>query len=179
MFEKGTTHKLKPKSLQPLTLPLDLAALTLDPKLLVHNSTVYLNLHYQSSPLLTYSLSWPPRKLLPKREHWPEAISPHIVELPPSNPPSLPPALSDSQDDSNYKAPPGDLATTLTLLAQSLSIPKKSSGQTKVHELVVFNGSDTCKLQPFLVLCTLNFRDCCWDALKYPLLCIYVSLTVY
>ena len=31
---------------------------------------------------------------------------------------------------------------------------------TKVHEPDVFDGLDTCKLQPSLVQCTLNFRDC-------------------
>ena len=57
------------------------------------------------------------------------------------------------------EAPTSDLATTLTHLAQSLSTPKKSSDWTKVWELDVFNGSDTHKLQPFLVQCTLNFRN--------------------
>ena len=39
MFGKGTTHKLKPKSLQPLTLPSDLATLMLDSKQLVQYIT--------------------------------------------------------------------------------------------------------------------------------------------
>ena len=80
-----------------------------------------------------------------------------IVELQLSNPPS--PGSSDLGDGSDYEAPPSDLAATLTLLAHSLSTPKKSSDWTKVHELDVFNGSDTHKLQAFLVQCTLNFRN--------------------
>ena len=31
--------------------------------------------------------------------------------------------------------------------------------RTKVHELDDFDGSDICKLQPFLVQCTLNFHN--------------------
>ena len=45
------------------------------------------------------------------------------------------------------------------LLTQSLLSPKKSTAQTKVREPDVFNGSDTRKLQPFLVQCTLNFHN--------------------
>ena len=60
------------------------------------------------------------------------------------------------QVDSN-EAQPANLATAITLLSKSLSSPKKSAAWTKVHELDVFDGSDTRKLQPFLVHCTLNF----------------------
>ena len=63
-------------------------------------------------------------------------------------------------EGSYYEAPTGDLAAALTLLAQSLSTPKKNSEWTKVQEPDVFDSSDTCKLQPFLVQCTLNFRNC-------------------
>ena len=66
-----------------------------------------------------------------------------------SNP--LSPGSSNSGEGSYYEAPTGDLAATLTLLAQSLSAPKKNSEQTKVWEPDVFDGSDTHKLQPFLV----------------------------
>ena len=83
--------------------------------------------------------------------------SPCIVELPPSNPPS--PGSSNLGEGSYYEAPTGDLATALTLLAQSLSAPKKNSERTKVQEPDVFDGLDTHKLQPFLVQCTLNFRN--------------------
>ena len=83
--------------------------------------------------------------------------SPHIVELPPSNPPS--PGSFNSGEGSYYEAPTGNLATALTLLAQSLSAPKKNSEWTKVREPDVFDGLDTHKLQPFLVQCTLNFRN--------------------
>ena len=81
----------------------------------------------------------------------------HIVELPPSDLPS--PGSSNSGEGSYYEAPTSDLATTLTLLAQSLSTPKKNSEWTKVREPDVFDGSDTRKRQPFLVQCTLNFRN--------------------
>ena len=62
-------------------------------------------------------------------------------------------------EGSYYEAPTGDLATALTLLAQSLSAPKKNSARTKVQEPDVFDGLDTHKSQPFLVQCTLNFRN--------------------
>ena len=75
-----------------------------------------------------------------------------IVELPPSPPPGL----TSLQVDSN-EAQPANLATAVMLLSKSLLSPKKSAMRTKVCELDVFNGSDTCKLQPFLVQCTLNF----------------------
>ena len=84
--------------------------------------------------------------------------SPCIIELPPSDPPS--PGSSNSGEGSYYEAPTGNLAAALTLLAQSLSAPKTTSKWTKVWELDVFDGLDTCKLQPFLVQCTLNFRNC-------------------
>ena len=80
-----------------------------------------------------------------------------IIELPPSNP--LSPGSSNSGKGSYYEAPTGELAAALTLLAQSLSTPKKNSEWTKVREPDVFDGLDTCKLQPFLVQCTLNFRN--------------------
>ena len=95
MFGKGATHKLKPKSLQSLTL-------TLDSEPLVSVQTVYLNLHFHLSPLLTYSLSCPQRKpQLPKRELQLEAESP--CALLNYHHPILSPGLSDSGDDPNYK----------------------------------------------------------------------------
>ena len=83
--------------------------------------------------------------------------SPCIIELPPSNP--LSPGSSNSGEGSYYEAPTGDLAAALTLLAQSLSTPKKNSKWTKVQEPDVFDSLDTHKLQPFLVQCPLNFRN--------------------
>ena len=77
-----------------------------------------------------------------------------IVELPPSPPPGS----TSPQIDFN-EAQHTDLAAAITLLTQSLSSPKKSTARTKIHEPDVFNGSDTHKLQPFLVQCTLNFRN--------------------
>ena len=55
------------------------------------------------------------------------------------------------------EAQPADLTAAITLLTQSLSSPKKSAARTKVREPDVFDRSDTRKLQPFLVQCTLNF----------------------
>ena len=60
---------------------------------------------------------------------------------------------ADSDD-----ALPTNLAAAINLLAEILSSLKMSSMQTKVHELDVFDGSDTCKLQLFLAQCTLNFQ---------------------
>ena len=65
-----------------------------------------------------------------------------IVELPPSPPPGSTSLQVDSDE-----AQPADLAAAITLLTKSLS------------SLDVFNRSNTCKLQPFLVQCTLNFRN--------------------
>ena len=101
----------------------------------------------------------PPKKAMTTKrgtqaEGW---TSSRIVELPPSNPPS--PGSSNSGEGSYYEAPTGDLTTALTLLAQSLSTPKKNSEWTKVWEPDVFDGLNTHKLQPFLVQCTLNFRN--------------------
>ena len=76
------------------------------------------------------------------------------VELPPSPTPGSMGLQADSDN-----APPTNLATAINLLAKNLSSPKKSSTWTKVHKLDVFDGSDTCKLQPFLAQCTLNFWD--------------------
>jgi Domain of unknown function (DUF4939) len=55
--------------------------------------------------------------------------------------------------------PDSELTQVLTLLANSIGAPKVSKVWTKVHEPDPFNGSDTCKLQPFLVQCQLNFCD--------------------
>ena len=55
---------------------------------------------------------------------------------------------------------PANLAAAINALAKSLSTLKKSCMQTKVCELDVFDRYDTCKIQPFLVQYTLNFRNC-------------------
>ena len=78
--------------------------------------------------------------------------NPCAVELPPSPTPGSMGLKADSDN-----ALPTNLAAAINLLAKSLSSLKKSSIQTKVHKLNVFNKSDTCKLQPFLAQCTLNF----------------------
>ena len=77
-----------------------------------------------------------------------------IIELPPSPPPGL----TSPQVDFN-EAQPADLTAAITLLTQSLSSPKKSTTWIKVCKLDVFDRSDTDKLQPFLVQCTLNFHN--------------------
>ena len=58
------------------------------------------------------------------------------------------------------EAQPADLATAIMLLSKSLLSPKKSTMWIKVCEPDVFDRSDTRKLQPFLVQCTLNFCNC-------------------
>ena len=58
------------------------------------------------------------------------------------------------------EAQPANLTAPITLLTQSLSSPKKSAAWTKVRDLDVFDGSDTHKLQLFLIQCTLNFCNC-------------------
>ena len=110
--------------------------------------------------LTTYLLTVMPSKKATTTKKGTQAkgqTSLHIVELLPSNPPS--PGSSNSGEGSYYEAPTSNLAATLTLLAQSLSAPKKNSKWTKVQEPDVIDSSDTCKLQPFLVQCTLNFRN--------------------
>jgi Ty3 transposon capsid-like protein len=52
-----------------------------------------------------------------------------------------------------------ELTQALTLLANSIGAPKVSKARTKVREPDPFDGSDTRKLQPFLVQCQLNFHD--------------------
>jgi hypothetical protein len=52
-----------------------------------------------------------------------------------------------------------NLAEAITLLAGSLGAPKQSSARTKTREPDTFDGSDSRKLQPFLLQCHLNFRD--------------------
>jgi hypothetical protein len=69
--------------------------------------------------------------------------SPPLESIPKETPPPL-----DSE-----------LAWALTLLANFIGAPKVSKVWTKVHEPDPFDGSDTCKLQPFLVQCQLNFHD--------------------
>ena len=89
-----------------------------------------------------------------------QTTPPQIVELPPTRPTTPPPNPSTSSNvDSDSGPPTADLAAAISALAQSLSSPKKSPTRTKVRKPDVFDGTDTRKLQPFLVLCTLNFRD--------------------
>ena len=91
----------------------------------------------------------PPKKTTTAKKgtHAKGWTSPHIVELPLSNP--LSPGSSNLGEGSYYEAPTSDLATTLTLLAQSLSTLKKTFKWTKVWEPDVFDSLDTQKLQPF------------------------------
>ena len=57
-----------------------------------------------------------------------------------------------------YDALP-DLTKAFGQLADSLNNARKPSVQAQVREPDRFDGSDTCKLQPFLTQCLLNFRD--------------------
>jgi hypothetical protein len=50
-----------------------------------------------------------------------------------------------------------NLVEAITLLAGSLGAPKCSSARTKTREPDTFDGSDSRKLQPFLLQCHLNF----------------------
>jgi hypothetical protein len=52
-----------------------------------------------------------------------------------------------------------NLAEAITLLDGSLGAPKQSSARTKTREPDTFDGSDSRKLQPFLLQCHLNFWD--------------------
>ena len=58
------------------------------------------------------------------------------------------------------------MATTLTLLDQSLSALKKSSDQTKVQELDVFNGLDTCNVKVTFALSYLKGTGLDWFELS-------------
>ena len=79
-------------------------------------------------------------------EHNPNQTPPNIFLA--LNPPRM--SLTNSNNVPN-------LAEAITMLANNLSSPKKSLPQTKVQEPDTFDGSDSCKLQPFLVQCNLNF----------------------
>jgi hypothetical protein len=65
----------------------------------------------------------------------------------------------ESIPEETLPPPDSELARALTLLANSIGAPKVSKARTKVHEPDPFDGSDTHKLQLFLVQCQLNFRD--------------------
>ena len=58
----------------------------------------------------------------------------------------------------SYNALP-NLAKAFSQLTNSLNNTRKPSVQAQVRQPDQFNGSDTCKLQPFLTQCLLNFRD--------------------
>ena len=58
-----------------------------------------------------------------------------------------------------YDALP-DLTKAFGQLADSLNNTRKPSVQAQVREPDQFDRSDTCKLQPFLTQCLLNFCDC-------------------
>jgi Domain of unknown function (DUF4939) len=98
----------------------------------------------------------PPRTRSGAHFKEPEDIDSPVPPLEPLEEPTPDPPepIPDSPEH-----PPADLAQAITLLANSLSTPKKSSAQTKVREPDTFDGSDTRKLQSFLVQCALNFRD--------------------
>src|SRR3979490_78748 len=79
------------------------------------------------------------------------------------NHPQSPPNLFAAPNPQRMSTTPSNdvpnLAEAIAMLANNLSSPKKSSPRTKVCEPDTFDGSDSRKLQPFLVQCNLNFRD--------------------
>ena len=66
--------------------------------------------------------------------------------------------LTETTPSIPYNALP-NLAKAFGQLADSLNNTRKPSVQARVREPDQFDGSDTCKLQPFLTQCLLNFRD--------------------
>ena len=70
-----------------------------------------------------------------------------VGPVPPETTPSMP-----------HDALP-DLAKAFGQLADSLNNTRKPSIQARVREPDQFDGSDTCKLQPFLTQCLLNFHN--------------------
>jgi Domain of unknown function (DUF4939) len=65
----------------------------------------------------------------------------------------------ESVPEETLPPPDSELAQALTLLANSIGALKVSKARTKVCEPDPFDGSDTRKLQLFLVQCQLNFCD--------------------
>jgi len=91
---------------------------------------------------------------------WARTIS-LIPEPDTSDQPSLGPHQSLSnpfQKSSPTSSQTLNLAEATTLLANNIKSPKKISS-TKIQESNPFDGSDSCKLQPFFIQCTLNFWD--------------------
>ena len=84
--------------------------------------------------------------------------TPHPDPVPETTP-TIPQVPADQHTETSVEPSVPDLASTLFKLADSISSPKTSSGRTKVHEPITFDGSDAWKLQPFIVQCTLNFCD--------------------
>src|SRR3979490_2361094 len=79
------------------------------------------------------------------------------------NHPQFPPNLFTAPNPQRMSMTPlndvPNLAEAITMLANNLSSPKKSSPWTKVREPDTFDGSNSRKLQPFLVQCNLNLCD--------------------
>jgi Domain of unknown function (DUF4939) len=73
------------------------------------------------------------------------------------NPEGSPPLQSVPKE--TPPPPDSELVRALTLLANSIGAPKVSKARTKVRKPDPFDGSNTRKLQPFLVQCQLNFHD--------------------
>jgi Ty3 transposon capsid-like protein len=65
----------------------------------------------------------------------------------------------ESVPEETLPPPDLELVWALTLLANSIGALKVSKARTNIHEPDPFDGSDTRKLQPFLVQCQLNFCD--------------------
>lgn len=113
--------------------------------------------------------------LAPPREHSPDNNTPFGRDPNPSPDPDPDPDRGNDPDhnpddpddhghdhghpdpDPDADDPTPNLASAITLLAQSVSRPRTNN--SKVREPDTFDGSDSKKLRSFLVLCQLNFND--------------------
>src|SRR6266481_3875759 len=69
--------------------------------------------------------------------------------------------LTPLEDAPDENLPPGNLATAIALLAQTLAAPKLTSAPTtELWELDTFNGADPNKLWTSVLQCSLHFCDC-------------------
>src|SRR3979490_3377492 len=114
--------------------------------------------------LSTHSLLTPLNPINPVNPTTPvQAPNPDIPECSDSssehNHPQSPPNLFAALNPQRMSLTPlndvPNLTEAIAMLANNLSSPKKSSPWTKVRELDTFDGSNSRKLQQFLVKCNL------------------------
>src|SRR3979490_3097785 len=111
------------------------------------------------SPLTPLNPVNPPNPIQAPNPNAPECSNSPSEHNHPQSPPNLFAAPNPQRMSMTPSNDVPNLAEAIAMLANNLSSPKKSSPRTKVHEPDTFNGSNSCKLQPFLVQCNLNFRD--------------------